>query len=194
MTPIKTRISALRAALAVMLLLGVAACASPQTGSSAPGAYAGQSMSLLPHRQEMAISQAAAKRAQGQRVWCVPFARDLSGIDLRGNAGTWWNAAHGVYARGKEPQVGAVMVFSAGRGLRVGHLAVVSEVVNGREIRIDHANWERNRVTLRQRVVDVSPRNDWSMVRVESVPGTLGRTYAISGFVYNQRVSRAQGV
>ncbi|MGP9804664.1 CHAP domain-containing protein [Paracoccus sp. NSM] len=194
MTPIKTRISALRAALAVMLLLGVAACATPDAGGSAPGAYAGQSMSLLPHRQEMAISQAAAKRAQGQRVWCVPFARDLSGINLRGNAGTWWNAASGVYARGNKPQVGAVMVFSAGRNLRVGHLAVVSEVVNPREIRVDHANWVRNRVTLRQRVVDISPRNDWSMVRVESVPGTLGRPYAISGFVYNQPLTRAQGV
>ncbi|WP_246588037.1 CHAP domain-containing protein [Paracoccus bogoriensis] len=194
MTPFKTRMTALRAALAAILLLGVAACATPDAGQSAPGTHAGQSMSLLPQRQEMAISQAAARRAQGQRVWCVPFARDLSGIDLRGNAGTWWNAAQGVYARGKEPQVGAVMVFSAGRNLRVGHLAVVSEVVSPREIRIDHANWERNRVTLRQRVVDVSPRNDWSMVRVESVPGTLGRPYSISGFVYNQRVGRAQGV
>lgn len=151
-------------------------------------------MSLLPQRQEMAISQAAAKRAQGQRVWCVPFARDLSGINLRGNAGTWWNAAQGVYARGKEPQVGAVMVFSAGRNLRVGHVAVVSEVVNAREIRIDHANWERNRVTLRQRVVDTSAANDWSTVRVESVPGSLGRPYAVSGFVYNRPVTQARGV
>jgi hypothetical protein len=73
-----------------------------------------------------------------------------------------------------------------------GHLSVVSRVVNGREILVDHANWAsgaaRGRIATGQRVVDVSPRNDWSMVRVWYPRiNDLGATaYPARGFVHNQ--------
>lgn len=112
---------------------------------------------------------------------CVPYARDISGIELRGNAFRWWAAAAGRYHRGTSPQVGAVMVFKPVGRMRNGHLAVVRSVVSSREIRIDHANWPRNSgVTLNERVVDVSPRNDWSQVRVASG----ARVNPLHGFIY----------
>jgi hypothetical protein len=49
-------------------------------------------------------------------------------------------------------------------------VAVVSRLVGPREIRVDHANWAsgaaRGRVARDQPVLDVSPGNDWSEVRV----------------------------
>ena len=133
--------------------------------------------------RSMAIHEAQSKRALGQRVWCVPFARDASGIQIRGNANTWWGQAEGQYKRTKSPRVGAVMAFSATRGMTMGHVAVVSRVVNAREIQIDHANWDRNKVSLGMSVIDISKNNDWSSVRVESNPGQFGKAYPISGFI-----------
>lgn len=137
-------------------------------------------------QQNLAYAVATAKsmRARGQRVWCVPFARNASGIDIRGNAKEWWGKAKGIYGRGHEPQVGAVMAFSATRKNPLGHVAVVSDVVSEREIKIDHANWSRNKVSLGMTVVDVSTKGDWSAVRVESTPGAMGRVYPITGFIY----------
>ena len=40
---------------------------------------------------------------------CVPFARALSGVSLRGDAADWWWRADGRYARGRVPQNGAVI-------------------------------------------------------------------------------------
>jgi hypothetical protein len=37
---------------------------------------------------------------------CVPYARQVSGIDLRGDAWTWWGNAAGRYERGKKPAAG----------------------------------------------------------------------------------------
>ena len=48
---------------------------------------------------------------------CVPFARSESGVEIRGNAKTWWAQAAGEYKRGHEPRKGAVMAFAATRGL-----------------------------------------------------------------------------
>ena len=135
-------------------------------------------------RSTMAVEEAHAKRARGERVWCVPFARTMSGIEIRGNAETWWAGAVGLYERGHEPEVGSVMVFSGTRKLPMGHVAVVSERVSDREIKIDHANWKRNQVSLGMSVIDVSARGDWSVVKVAYDPGKYGREYPISGFIY----------
>ena len=132
----------------------------------------------------MAVQTAQDMRAKGQRVWCVPFARNVSGIQIRGNAETWWGKAKGLYPRGNEPVVGAVMAFSGTSSLPMGHIAVVSDVVSPREIRVDHANWKRNQVSLKMAVIDVSDSNDWSAVRVESQPGAFGSTYPVNGFIY----------
>ena len=43
---------------------------------------------------------------------CVPFARAESGVEIRGNAKTWWAQAAGEYDRGQEPRKGAVMAFA----------------------------------------------------------------------------------
>ena len=131
-----------------------------------------------------AVAEAIENRPKG-RLWCVPFARSVSGVEIKGNAKTWWAQAKGVYARGHEPKVGAVMAFAASRAMPKGHVAVVSKVVSEREILIDQANWERNRVTQDTLVVDVSAKGDWSAVKVANASGTLGRVNPINGFIYN---------
>lgn len=131
-----------------------------------------------------AVAEAIENRPKG-RLWCVPFARAVSGVEIKGNAKTWWGQAKGVYARGHEPQVGAVMAFAASRAMPKGHVAVVSKVVSERAILIDQANWERNRVTQDTLVVDVSAKGDWSAVKVANAGGTLGRVNPINGFIYN---------
>ncbi|MDB5661360.1 MAG: hypothetical protein JWS10_3975 [Cypionkella sp.] len=139
---------------------------------------------LNPNFVAKAIGNAKAKRAKGQKVWCVPFARDASGVEIKGNAGTWWGQAKDKFARGHDPVVGAVMAFSSTRKLPKGHVAVVSQVVSEREILIDHANWKPSQVSLGMKVVDVSTKNDWSVVKVASAGDTLGRPYQIDGFIW----------
>ena len=135
-------------------------------------------------RAGLAVTEARSLRAKGKRVWCVPFARTLSGLEIKGNAKTWWAAAAGRYRRGDEPEVGAVMVFSGSRKMPMGHVAVVAQVVSERVILVDHANWKRNQVSLGMAVTDVSDAGDWSAVRVEGTPGVAGRVNPVSGFIY----------
>jgi len=101
---------------------------------------------------------------------CVPYARQRSGIQLAGDAWEWWDASSGRYDRASAPQPGAVLVLMRSSRLGSGHLAVVTRVVSPREIRVDHANWasglSRGQVARNQPVLDVSPDNDWSLVRV----------------------------
>ena len=125
---------------------------------------------------------------------CVPYARQISGLDLQGDAWRWWPAAQGVYDRGSHPQVGAVLVFKQTAHMRHGHVAVVRRVINKREIRIDHANWGtglrtgRGGISLDAAVLDVSPNNDWSQVRVwHDASGTYGtRVNPSYGFIYSK--------
>ena len=172
------------AALCAVLLL-TAACGNTvsQSSSNEPA----RAYFVDPSLQAQAISEAKVKRAKGQRVWCVPFARTASGVEIKGNAGTWWKSAAGVYDRGADPQIGSVMAFASTKKMPMGHVAVVSEVVSDREILIDHANWKRNKVTLKMPVIDVSEKNDWSKVRVEGSPGVMGSVYPINGFIYPNR-------
>ncbi|WP_109467473.1 CHAP domain-containing protein [Albibacillus kandeliae] len=139
---------------------------------------------LDPDRQAFALREVKELQAKGQRVWCVPFARNASGIDIRGNAETWWNQAKGLYDQGREPEVGAVMAFKSTRSMPMGHVAVVSKVLSAREVLIDHANWHRNQVSLNMAVVDVSEKNDWSAVRLQSNPDSFGSVYPVNGFIY----------
>ena len=131
------------------------------------------------------VKRASMLKPVKGRIWCVPFAREASGIRLRGNAATWWHQAAGVYQRSRLPQVGAVMNFAASRKMPMGHVAVVSNVIDARRIQIDHANWVRNKVTQDQLVIDVSDANDWSQVRVVNADGTLGRINPVYGFISN---------
>lgn len=118
---------------------------------------------------------------------CVPFTRELSGIPIRGDAWTWWRKAKGKYHRSNRPVVGSVLVVSKTRKNKYGHLAVVTGIVNDREVIVDHANWlNKGRIHLDTPVRDVSPRNDWSAVRFWYTPGNvLGKsTYPANGFIY----------
>ena len=127
---------------------------------------------------------------------CVPFARALSGVNLRGDASGWWWRAEGRYGRGREPEVGAVMVFAPASGLPRGHVSVVSQVMSQREILVAQANWVHHRVTTDQLVVDVSPGADWSLVRVWWPPSeTLGSTvYTVRGFIYSGNLTSHQRI
>lgn len=142
--------------------------------------------SVAPSDIKAAVARTSAvKNERSGRIWCVPFAREVSGIDIQGNAKTWWNQADDRYAKGKTPVIGSVLNFRSTRKMPMGHVAVVSHIVNTRTILVDHANWTRNRVSLNMAVVDVSKNNDWSAVRVESTPNALGDVYPTYGFIYN---------
>ena len=124
-------------------------------------------------------------------ISCVPFARSDSGIEVAGNAWQWWNNAAGVYARGSVAEPGSVLAFRANGRMRLGHVAVVSRVINAREIEVEHANWwspgMRGGVARNVPVVDVSENNDWTAVRVGlGQSGQFGSVYPTYGFIYNR--------
>lgn len=122
---------------------------------------------------------------------CVPFARAESGVEIFGNAETWWHQAAGKYDRGTEPRVGAVMAMPGTRAMPLGHVAVVTRIVSDREIRISHSNWSpiggrRGQVERDVRAIDVSAAGDWSQVRIWYAPiRDLGlRANPVQGFIY----------
>jgi hypothetical protein len=120
------------------------------------------------------------------RFQCVPYAREMSGVEIRGDAVTWWRQAAGRYDRVKEPETGSVIVMRGYRNPGRGHVAVVRHVLSARSIIIDHANWlASGEITVNVPVVDVSPNNDWSQVRVWHIPTrTWGmRVYNVQGFI-----------
>ncbi|MCC6919819.1 MAG: CHAP domain-containing protein [Alphaproteobacteria bacterium] len=117
-----------------------------------------------------------------RRLQCVPFARERSGVAIRGNANTWWKQAAGQFVRVKAPAVGSVIVMQTRRG----HVGVVTKVVDSRTIVIDHSNWFSNgQIYLDQPVMDVSANNDWSKVVVWNGPrASYGkRALGVSGFI-----------
>ncbi|MCR6628584.1 MAG: CHAP domain-containing protein [Magnetospirillum sp.] len=132
-------------------------------------------------------------------IQCVQYAREISGINLKGDAWQWWNAASGLYDRGRTPKDGAVLVFTRQGSMRYGHVSVVTRVISSRLVLVDHANWApartsgRGAVTTAVPVLDVSPKNDWTQVRVWFHPtndfGT--RVYRTDGYVYQPRDPRA---
>lgn len=122
---------------------------------------------------------------------CVPFARLISGIQIFGDARTWWNQAMGKYQTGVEPQAGAVLCFKPTERMKLGHVAVVSQVLTERIVQITHANWSpidgsRGKVEKDVTLVDVSPQGDWSQVKVWYDPSRDlgGSTYPTYGFIY----------
>jgi surface antigen len=120
---------------------------------------------------------------------CAPFARELSGIALYGEAASWWDGAAGQYRRSSRPGVGSVLVFRRSSRLPEGHVSVVSRVLTPRQVLVIQANWVPNELDEDQLVVDVSERNDWSAVRVWYPPiGQMGaHTYATYGFILPPR-------
>jgi len=129
---------------------------------------------------------------------CVPFARLMSGIQIFGDAHTWWQQAAGRYETGYTPKAGAVLCFKPTGRMRLGHVAVVSQVLTDRIIQITHANWsmiegDRGHVEQNVTVIDVSPEGDWSQVKVWNDPSrNLGATvYPTYGFIYQDAYAAA---
>lgn len=127
---------------------------------------------------------------------CVPYARERSGVQIYGDAHTWWDQAAGRYARGTRPRVGAVMAFRASSAMVLGHVAAVSRVIDSRTVLLDHANWSpingrRGQIERGVTAIDVSPAGDWSQVRVWYAPiGDIGTTaWPVAGFIYNERAN-----
>lgn len=140
-------------------------------------------------RFALVVSCALAMVAPAQaRFWqCAPYAREISGVEIFGNAHTWWNQAVGKYERGHAPQEGAVLSFAASSRMRLGHVAMVSKVVSNREVLLTHANWSRRGgIEHDVRAIDVSAAGDWSEVKVWFGPiGGLGTSsYRANGFIY----------
>lgn len=130
---------------------------------------------------------------------CVPFARAASGIQIWGDAWTWWGQAATKYQRGNSPEVGAVVAFAKSRPLPLGHVSVVSRVIEPRVVMVTHANWSRfdgKRGMVEQDVTlfDVSPAGDWSQVKVwyRDTRGLGSTTYPVHGFIYGRPVGGAK--
>jgi len=166
-----------------------------------------QTLKLQSPRRDTGAPQAELASARlSFPISCVPYVRAVTGMEITGNAHTWWGTAAGVYARGQRPERGAVLSFRSSGGMRLGHVAVVSRVAGSREILIDHANWEgpgirKGTVMRGVSVIDVSDRNDWTMVRVQvgHSDEAYGRVYPANGFIYNRssnapRMAAAEGL
>ena len=128
---------------------------------------------------------------------CVTFARMFSGINIFGDAWTWWRQAAANFRTGKAPETGSVLVFRPEGRMSRGHVAVVSDVLTDRVIRVTHANrgGSRGKVEENVTVVDVSSSGDWSQVKVWYNPiNGLGTTaYPTYGFIYKGARDAFQG-
>jgi len=177
-----------RFALAALLGVMLTGCASSGYDDDAydappPARMAGAAPSQLP--QERGTNHVESNPGQAL-LQCVPYAREHSAIKITGDAYTWWDQAAGRYEHGPNPAPGAVMVLFHYAGANRGHVAVVRRVVSAREIRIDHANWlDDGAIYVNDPVVDVSPANDWSQVRVWNIKtGGWGvKLYPVQGFI-----------
>jgi surface antigen len=144
------------------------------------------------------LTLAPSAGAYADTYWeCVPFARLMSGIQIFGDAYTWWTQAVGRYAEGFQPKAGAVLCFKPTERMRLGHVAVVSEVLTDRVIQITHANWSpidgsRGKIEKDVTLIDVSQGGDWSLVKVWYGPNRDmgGSTYSTYGFIYQDAQAR----
>jgi hypothetical protein len=130
---------------------------------------------------------AASSRHPG--LTCAPFARELSGLSIYGDADTWWDEAAGRYTRANHPEPGAVLVLQRSDRLPAGHVSVVSRLLTPRQILVIQANWVPGELDEDQLVVDVSERNDWTEVRVWYPPiNQMGsHVYGAYGFILPPR-------
>jgi surface antigen len=133
------------------------------------------------------VALANTKLLIGYPLQCVPYARAVSHIHLFGDAFLWWAEAAGRYARGIAPVQGAVLAFRSIPHMPLGHIAVVTSVINNRTVQVTQANWVRGTITNHVTVQDVSSNNDWSQVQVEIGDGQKwGADYPTHGFIYNR--------
>jgi surface antigen len=153
-----------------------------------PSPHAGFAPSAFERPPESAFEPNPVIADRRARLQCVPFARREAGVEIYGNANTWWVQAKDRYERTNAPAEGAVAVLRGYASANRGHVAVVREVISDRLIVVDHANWlNTGEITRDVPVRDVSPRGDWSQVQVWHVPGAHwgARIYNVQGFIVN---------
>lgn len=149
-----------------------------------------QHATLAPEAFERAPDEAYEPNARvaepRANLQCVPFARRETGLEIYGDANTWWGQAKDEFERQAEPVEGGVLVLRGYAGAARGHVAVIREVVSDRMVVVDHANWlNQGEITRNVPVRDVSPRGDWSQVQVWHVPGAHwgARVYNVQGVI-----------
>jgi surface antigen len=194
--------TATSAAFSICAVLFLSACAGPQDSTyeariTAPSPNDAAQPRVSTKGTQVGAVPAPRNVAASKPLQCVPYARNISGVSIRGDAWTWWQSAEGRYRRNNRPAFGSVLVLERTNHLRYGHVAVVSRILSDREILVDHANWlNRGQIHKHLPVRDVSTNNDWSVVRVWYTPGnTLGtRSYPAYGFIHplQARVLRLQ--
>jgi surface antigen len=171
-------------------LLAVGALGPHAALANSTSSDQGQTSTSVRKAQHVSGRYATELRSRHGKVpfmWCVPFARRESGIEVTGNAWEWWENATGLYERGNVPQVGSVLVFQSNRQMRLGHVAVVTRIISPRQIEIDQANWPHGGIERGMSVVDVSTWNDWTAVRVQIGHSALyGSIYPTYGFIYDR--------
>lgn len=164
----------------------VAVILAPQTSANAES-----------YQDRGAVRASASGKELPPYLQCVPYAREVSGIQLYGDAHSWWDQAQGKYRRGNTPKVGAVLAFQPHRNMQLGHVAAVSKVIDSRTVLLRHANWSpingrRGQIENDVKAIDISPRNDWSEVRVWYHPiQALGTTpWPTHGFIYSDKAPK----
>ncbi|WP_207538526.1 CHAP domain-containing protein [Sabulicella rubraurantiaca] len=167
--------------------------ARSQTGQARQAPQSRPSRAAPHNRASLQTTRGATRAVYSAGISCVPYARSVTGMDIFGNGREWWGNAAGRYARGQRPEPGSILSFPGTGGMPMGHVAVVSRVLHGRMIEIDHANWggpgiRRGQVMRDIRVMDVSDDNSWTRVRVQVGwdSGTFGREYPTHGFIHNR--------
>lgn len=175
------------ALLLTALLAGCAGDGRPPTPVVAGGADRSTATSGFTRAPKPSIVSA------GRHLECVPYARRVSGIEIYGNAWTWWRQAGNRYRRDTTPAVGSVLALKRTKRIRGGHISVVTATLSSREILVTHANWlNRGRIHHDVPVLDVSRNNDWSKIRVWYTPGNTwgSHVYSAHGFIHPKQVKQ----
>jgi len=106
---------------------------------------------------------ATPAHALNEGLQCVPFARALTGLEIRGDAHSWWDQAEGRYERGSRPKVGAVMTFIPHGNMRLGHVAAVRRIIDKRTLLISHADRSAEAVL---RSLEVNALSSWRLLEL----------------------------
>jgi len=182
---IRLRIGSVRALGLGLMAAALTACAS--TPAPISGGYGGGRDAIAPELGPRWTGETPRVADAGAGLQCVPFARRVTGVEIFGDANTWWTQAAGRYPRSSRPAPGSVFVIRGFNNPGRGHVSVVTHVDSSRLIRVDHANWLNNgEISVGVPILDISPNNDWSEIRVWHIPGGHwgGRVYQAQGFIH----------
>lgn len=128
-----------------------------------------------------------------QAIQCVEYARNRSGIQIYGDAWTWWGKTQD---KGSAPYAGSVMVWPKSTGVgNYGHVAYVSKVVSSDTVIIDHANWNTSTGAVDGRIytnitVKDTSGGKWTSVKLqkEKIGSSVTKwtsSVPLNGFVYS---------